>query len=100
MRGGARMKPLVLTNFMIPDLLPDHADLAVFPYFRFVWGPLPSSDKLAAYLGPRTGDGPARGYHWPVRASRWADSEHNRHKNRGLAEFCPRYDYGEQWYDT
>ena len=94
------MKPLVLTNFMIPDLLPDHADLAVFPYFRFVWGPLPSSGELAAYLGPRTVDGPARGYHWSDCASRWGDSEHKRHKKLGLAEFCHRYETIELWYDT
>jgi hypothetical protein len=94
------MKPLVLTNFMIPDLLPDHADLAVFPYFRFVWGPLPSSGELAAYLGPRTVDGPARGYHWSDWASRWGDSEHKRHKKLGLAEFCQRYETVELWYDT
>src|SRR6202012_2550195 len=90
----------VLTNFMIPDLLPDLADLAIFPYFRFVSGPLPSSDELAAYLGPRTAAGPAQGYHWSDCASRWGWSEHKDHRNLSLAEFCQRYEIVELWYDT
>ena len=51
------MKPLVLTGWLMPDFTEtDLADLALNFFFRFVWGPLPSPDELAAYLGPRTAD--------------------------------------------
>ena len=48
------MKSLILTGWLIPEFTkPDFADLAVDFFFRFVLGPLPSPDELAAYLGPR-----------------------------------------------
>jgi hypothetical protein len=71
------MKPLILTGCLIPDFIKaDVADLAVDPYFRFVWGQLPSPDELAAYLGPRTSDNsPAGGRHWSDFASRWGTEQ-------------------------
>ena len=40
------MKPLVLTCFLLKDFTqPNVADLAVFIYFQFAWGPLPSTDE-------------------------------------------------------
>ena len=49
------MKPLILTSWPLTDFVKSGpADLATFFYFRFVWGQLPSTDELAAYLGPRS----------------------------------------------
>jgi len=50
------MKPPLLTGFLIPEFIKsDLADLAVFFFHHFIWGPLPSEDELAAYLGPWSG---------------------------------------------
>ena len=49
------MKRLILTNSSGLDLM--HSGLAevVIPFvFRFVWGPLPSPDELAAYVAARS----------------------------------------------
>ncbi|HEY3963732.1 MAG TPA: hypothetical protein VGM05_04190 [Planctomycetaceae bacterium] len=85
------MKPLILTGWLVPDFTEsDIADLAISPYFRFVWGQLPSADELAAYLGPRTPDhGPSRGYHWSDFASRWGRSRNKSRRDLGLAVFLP-----------
>jgi len=49
------MKPLVLTGWLMPEFTePEFADLALSFFFRFGWGPLPSPDELATYLGPGT----------------------------------------------
>ena len=50
------MKPLVLTEWLIPDFMENNlADLVLnFVFFDFVWGPQPSADQLADHLGPRT----------------------------------------------
>ncbi len=43
------MKPLILTSWLLPDFMEsDVADLTFVPYFKFVWGQLPSTDELAA----------------------------------------------------
>ena len=47
------MKRLILTSRLMPEFTKsDFADLAANFVFRFVWGPLPSPDELATYLGP------------------------------------------------
>ena len=56
------MKPLILTGWLMPDFVKDgFADLALdLDFFRFIWGPQPSPDELASYLGPRSPDQQAR----------------------------------------
>jgi hypothetical protein len=45
------MKPLVLTGYPIAYFNEENlGDLAVNFFLRFVWGQLPSTDELAAYL--------------------------------------------------
>jgi hypothetical protein len=94
------MKPLVLTGWLIPNFVKDgFADLALFPsYFNFIWGPPPSSDELALYLGPRTAD-PNRGKHWSGWGGGWTQSENNKHSDLSLAEFCQHYEAVELWFD-
>jgi hypothetical protein len=96
------MKPLILTGGSIPDVInEDVADLAVDPYFRFVWGQLPSADELAAYHGPRTSDNsPAGGRHWSDFASRWGQSKNKNLRDLSLQEFCLQYERVELWFDT
>jgi hypothetical protein len=88
------MKPLILTCWPLQDFIESGtADLAISLYFRFVWGQLPSTDELAAYLGPRTPDhGPSRGRHWSDFAYSWGRSQNKRQRDLGLAEFCERYE--------
>jgi hypothetical protein len=94
------MKPLVLTGWLIPDFVKsDFADLAIDLFYRFTWGPLPSPEQLAAYLGPRT-LGQQQGTHWSDFATRWSRSENKRHRDLGLAEFCQQYESVELWYDV
>jgi len=59
------MKRLILTSISGTNLYrTDLADAVVcFPFFSFVWGPLPSPDEIAAYLGERP-DQHAPGAHW------------------------------------
>jgi hypothetical protein len=92
------MKPLILTGSLNAEFAKaDFADLAVDFSFRFVWGPLPSPDELATYLGPRT---PDDGPHWSVFASRWSQSRNSSRGDIGLAEFCQQYETVELWFDT
>src|SRR5258708_16167407 len=94
------MKSLILTGWLIPEFTKqDFADLAVDFSFRFVWGPLPSPDELAAYLGPRAPDH-ARGHHGSDFASRWSRSENGSRRDLSLAEFCQQYESVELWFDT
>ncbi len=94
------MKSLILTGWLIPEFTkPDFADLAVDFSFRFVWGPLPSPDELAAHLGPRAPDH-APGHHWSDFASRWSRSENRSRRDLSLAEFCQQYETVELWFDT
>jgi hypothetical protein len=45
------MTRLILTGCLIPEFTKSHfADIAVYPFFRSVWGPLPSPDELANLL--------------------------------------------------
>jgi hypothetical protein len=95
------MKPLVLTGWWTPDFMEnDLADLVLdLAFFDFVWGPQPSTDQLAAHLGPRTGS------HDRNRASHWSDwgthrRKNRKHRNRSLAEFCQQYETVELWFDV
>jgi hypothetical protein len=93
------MKPLVLTGWLIPDFIKSgFADLAVHFFYRFIWGPLPSPEELAAYLGPRTPD-QSSGSHWSDFAIGWGGSNSKAHRNLGLAEFCQQYETVELWFD-
>lgn len=93
------MTRLILTGWLIPEFTrSDFADLAVDFPFRFVWGPLPSPDELATYLGARTPDGPGR--HWSDFAGGWGRSKNSSRRDRGLAEFCQSYETVELWFDT
>jgi hypothetical protein len=94
------MKPLVLTGWLMREFTEsDFADLAIDFFHRFTWGPLPSPEELAAYLGPRT-LGQRQGTHWSDFATRWSRSENKRHRDLGLAEFCRQYESVELWYDV
>jgi hypothetical protein len=95
------MKPLILTCWPLRDFWqPNVADLAVFVYFKFAWGPLPSADELAAYFDPLPSDDGPRSSHWSDFASRWDQSENRSYGNLALAEFCQIYERVELWFDT
>jgi hypothetical protein len=94
------MKPLILSGCPVPEFAdPKLADLALNFFFRFGWGPLPSEDELAAYLGPRTPD-ILRGRHWSDFATNWGGSKNRNHRDLSLAEFCQQYESVELWFDT
>ncbi|MBR1247151.1 hypothetical protein JQ609_09420 [Bradyrhizobium sp. AUGA SZCCT0169] len=94
------MKSLILTGWLSPEFTePEFADLALSFFFRFGWGPLPSPDELATYLGPRTSD-VLRGHHWSDFATNWSGSKNRSHRDLSLAEFCQRYESVELWFDT
>jgi hypothetical protein len=94
------MRPLILTGWLLPEFTKsEFADLAVDFFFRFGWGPLPSPDELATYLGPRTPD-LAPGRHWSDFASQWSRSKNRSHRDLSLAEFCQQYETVELWFDT
>src|ERR1700731_3961889 len=82
------MTRLILTGSLIPEFTKsDFADLAVDFSFRFVWGPLPSPDELATYLGARTPDhGP--GCHWSDFAGAWGRSKNKSRRDLRLGEVC------------
>src|SRR5882757_9607960 len=94
------MTRLILTGSLIPEFTKsDFADLAVDFSFRFVWGPLPSRDELATYLGARMPDH-SPGCHWSDFASGWDRSNNRSRRDLGLAEFCQQYETVELWFDT
>ena len=92
------MKRLILTGESGTSLMrPDLADLVVRFIFRFVWGPLPSSDELATYLAARS-DKHGPGSHWSDYAvGRGRASKDG--KDLGLIEFCGQYQTIELWFD-
>jgi hypothetical protein len=94
------MKPLILTGWMMPDFMKGGlADIALdLAFFRFIWGPQPSPDQIARYLGPRSPD-QQKGTHWSDWCGYWDQSENRRHRDLGLAEFCQQYETVELWFD-
>src|SRR5205085_3051928 len=69
-----------------------------FAFFRFVWGPLPSSDELAHFLGPSTsGHDGAR--HWSVWGEPKKTYENWGRPNLSLADFCRQFESVELWFD-
>jgi hypothetical protein len=96
------MKPLVLTGWLIPEFTKSgFADIAIdLALFRFVWGPSPSPDELAAHLGPRTPSHDSGATHWSDWGGGfWKQSENRKHCDLGLAEFCQHYETVELWFD-
>jgi hypothetical protein len=94
------MKPLILTGWPTPDFMKDGlADIAIdLAFFHFIWGPQPSLDQLASYLGPRSPD-QQRGTHWSDWGGYWNQSENSEHRDLSLAEFCQQYETVELWFD-
>jgi hypothetical protein len=95
------MKPLVLTGWLTPDFIKnDFADLLLdLAFFDFVWGPQPSSDELAAHLGPRLASHD-EGTHWSDWGVHRKQSENRKHPDASLAEFCEQYETVELWFDV
>jgi hypothetical protein len=94
------MKPLILTGWLAREFTePEFADLALGFFFSFGWGPLPSPDELATYLGPRTAN-VLPGHHWSDFATKWSGSTNLKHRDLSLAEFCQQYETVELWFDT
>jgi hypothetical protein len=92
------MTRLILAGDSGPSLFrADVADLVVYFPSRFVWGPLPSSDKLASYLGVRLPD-QRPGDHWLTYVGRWPAAI-KASKDLGLLEFCQHFDTVELWFD-
>ena len=94
------MKPLVLTGYLMSDFMKDGlADMALdLAFFRFIWGPQPSPDQVASYLGPRSPD-QRKGTHWSDWSGYWNQSENRKHRDLSLAEFCQQYETVELWFD-
>ncbi|MDI1263093.1 MAG: hypothetical protein PS018_07545 [bacterium] len=90
------MERLILTSSSGVELgRAGRGDTVISFCFRFEWGPLPSPDELAAYLGPRASE---QGDHWSVYVPRWAPGEKSR-RDVALIEFCEAYDTIELWFD-
>ena len=82
------MKRLILTSSSGSSLMrSDLADVVIPFFFRFVWGPLPSPDELAAYLGPRS-DEQAPGLITGRTMSAGGAAASKARKDLGLVEFC------------
>jgi hypothetical protein len=93
------MKRVILTSPFGANLKRDGKDIAdvVIPFtFRFVWGQLPSPDRLASYLGKGAGKH-ARGNHWSDYVS-WPRDVGP--PPMGLVEFCMHFDAVELWFDS
>jgi hypothetical protein len=92
------MKRLILTSTPSLDLVNSGlAEVVIYFTFRFVWGPLPSPDELAAYVAARSEThGP--GDHWSDFAGRWPLDAKSR-KHLSLVEFCQAYEVVELWFD-
>jgi hypothetical protein len=92
------MKRLILTSLSGCSLISAGlADLVIFFPSRFVGGPLPSPDELAAYLGVRSHDH-RPGDHWSVYFGRWPAAI-KASKDIGLLEFCLHFETVELWFD-
>src|SRR6478609_5881906 len=98
------MKPLVLTSgWPWPFTKGGFADLGLYSgNFRFIWGPPPSLDEIAAHLGPRTRslNDASAGMHRSDWVGRWKHSENRNHCDLGVADFCHLYEAVELWFDV
>jgi hypothetical protein len=93
------MTRLILAGDSGPNLFrADLADLVVYFPSRFVWGPLPSSEELANYLGARSDD-PRPGDHWSVYVGRWPSAIKKAGRDVALLEFCLQFETVELWFD-
>jgi hypothetical protein len=95
------MKPLIVTDWLMPDFTKNGlADLVLdLAFFDFIWGPQPSSDELAAHLGPRTASQDEVS-HWSGWGVHRKQSENRKHPDASLAEFCEQYETVELWFDV
>jgi hypothetical protein len=92
------MSRLILTSESGLNLTASDLAEIVIPFVhRFVWGPLPSPDELAMYLGSRSEDH-SPGSHWADYIGQWPAVSRSR-KELGLIEFCQPYDAVELWFD-
>jgi len=92
------MRRLVLTSSSGADLAKSElAEIVVFFFFRFAWGPLPSPEHFAAYFGARSGT-LRPGDHWSDWGVVWPRAFKDR-RNLPFADFCERYDEIELWFD-
>ncbi|MDH2350622.1 hypothetical protein QCM77_16270 [Bradyrhizobium sp. SSUT18] len=92
------MKRLILTSSSGSGLAKSElAEIVVFFFFRFAWGPLPSSEYFAAYFGARS-ETLRLGDHWSDWGVVWPRAFRDR-RNLPLADFCERYDEIELWFD-
>src|ERR1700716_509795 len=83
------MKPLILTGWLIPDFTKsDYADLAVWFFFRFVWGALPSPHELETYFGARMPD-QAPGSHWSGFFRRMGAEQKQESQKSGVGRVLP-----------
>jgi hypothetical protein len=93
------MQRLILTSSSGFELTKSGlAEIAVTFFFRFQWGPLPSSEKLAAYFAARS-ETLSSGDHWSDWGIRLPRAIRNR-KNLSLVEFCEAYDVVELWFES
>ena len=92
------MKRLILTSLSGVKLMRSNLAEFLIPFsgFRFVWGPLPSLDELASYLGSGSGE-PGGGTHWPDYVSWPRDLGAPKHV--GFIEFCQLFETVELWFD-
>ncbi|MBB4360547.1 hypothetical protein GGD65_001545 [Bradyrhizobium sp. CIR18] len=92
------MKRLILTSAAGANLAKSKlAEIVVLFFFRFTWGPLPSSDYFAAYFGAQSGT-LRPGDHWSDWGTKWP-SKFKELRKLPFADFCERYDEIELWFD-
>ena len=94
------MKPLVLASSTTEAFTKDgFADVVLdFAFFRFVWGPPPSSDELAHFLGPFTTNHD-NGRHWSAWGGPWETYKNWERPDLSLADFCQQFEAIELWFD-
>jgi hypothetical protein len=89
------MKRLILTSSSGFGLAKSGETVVAFS-FRFQWGPLPSSEMLAAYFAARS-EMLSPGDHWSDWG--WPHAIRNR-KDLSFVEFCEPYDAIELWFES
>jgi hypothetical protein len=90
------MKRLILTSSSGTELARAGLAASVLPvWFRFVWGPLPSPQKLDAYFG--AGSDPSSDDHWSDWL-RWS-GERDAVRHLTFIEYCASFDRIELWFD-